>query len=165
MKRRDLYACPGRRKGGRMKNTWNGYMTVEAALLMPMVWFSLFFMIFAGFFLYDRCIAEQDSKIIVMRASQERGTDEAKVIRKVMEKGELAGKKKLLFSNAVQKELHVSEDTAKIKISGRVNTILDNLVKEGSLSVFAYASEYEAEKNDPVQLVRICRRMEKYAGD
>ena len=48
-----------------MKNTLSGYMTVEAALLMPMVWFSLFFVMFAGFFLYDRCIAEQDSKIIV----------------------------------------------------------------------------------------------------
>ena len=146
-----------------MKNTWNGYMTVEAALLIPMVWFSLFFVIFTGFFLYDRCIAEQDSKIIVMRASQERETDEAKVIRKVMEKGELAGRKKLLFSNAVQKELQVSEDKAKIKISGRVNTILDSLVKEGFLSVFTYASEYEAEKNDPVQLIRTCRRIEKYA--
>lgn len=148
-----------------MKNTWNGYMTVEAALLIPMVWFSLFFVIFTGFFLYDRCIAEQDSKIIVMRASQERETDEAKVIRKVMEKGELAGRKKLLFSNAVQKELQVSEDKAKIKISGRVNTILDSLVKEGFLSAFTYAAEYEAEKNDPVQLIRTCRRIEKYARD
>lgn len=146
-----------------MRNTWNGYMTVEAALLIPIVWFSLFFVIFTGFFLYDRCIAEQDSKIIVMRASQEREADEAKVIRKVMEKGELAGRKKLLFSNAVQKELEISEDKAKIKISGRVNTILDSLVKEGFLSVFTYASEYEAEKSDPVQLIRTCRRIEKYA--
>ena len=106
-----------------MKNTLSGYMTVEAALLMPMVWFSLFFVMFAGFFLYDRCIAEQDSKIIVMRASEERETDEAKVIRKVMEKGDLAGKKKLLFSNGVQKELHISDEKAKIKISGGVNTV------------------------------------------
>ena len=103
-----------------MKNTLSGYMTVEAALLMPMVWFSLFFVMFAGFFLYDRCIAEQDSKIIVMRASEERETDEAKVIRKVMEKGDLAGKKKLLFSNGVQKELYISDEKAKIKISGGV---------------------------------------------
>lgn len=147
-----------------MKNTWNGYMTVEAALLIPMVWFSLFFVIFAGFFLYDRCIAEQDAKIIVMRASQERETDEAKVIRKVMEKGELAGRKKLLFSNTVQKELHISDDKAEIKISGRVNTILDGLAKGESLSVFAYASEYETEKNDPVRLIRACRRIKKYAG-
>ncbi len=148
-----------------MKNTLSGYMTVEAALLMPMVWFSLFFVMFAGFFLYDRCIAEQDSKIIVMRASEERETDEAKVIRKVMEKGDLAGEKKLLFSNGVQKELHISDEKAKIKISGGVNTVLNGLVKEGGLGMFAYSSEYEAEKNDPVGFIRRCRRIEKYAGN
>lgn len=148
-----------------MKNTLDGYMTVEAALLMPMVWFSLFFVMFAGFFLYDRCIAEQDGKIIVMRASEERETDEAKVIRKVMEKGDLAGKKKLLFSNGVQKELHVSDKKAEIKISGGVNTVLNSLVKEGGLGVFVYSSEYEAEKNDPVGFIRKCRRVEKYAGN
>ena len=144
-----------------MKNTLSGYMTVEAALLMPMVWFSLFFVMFAGFFLYDRCIAEQDSKIIVMRASEERETDEAKV----MEKGDLAGKKKLLFSNGVQKELYISDEKAKIKISGGVNTVLNGLVKEGGLGMFAYSSEYEAEKNDPVGFIRRCRRREKYAGN
>lgn len=47
-----------------IKNTLHGYMTVEAALLMPMIWFTLFFMIFVGFFQYDRCIAEQDGKFI-----------------------------------------------------------------------------------------------------
>ena len=148
-----------------MKNTLNGYMTVEAALPMPMVWFSLFFVMFAGFFLYGRCIAEQDSKIIVMRASEERETDEARVIRKVMEKGDLAGRKKLLFSNSVQKELHVSDEKAEIKISGGINTVLNSLVKEGGFGMFAYSSEYEAEKNDPVGFIRKCRRIEKYAGN
>lgn len=159
--------CAGYGKGVviNMKNTLNGYMTVEAALLMPMVWFSMFFMIFAGFFLYDRCIAEQDSKMIVMRASEERESDEARVIRKVMEKGDLAGKKKLLFSRDVQKEFNISGDKAKMKISGRVNTILSRLVRKSDLGVFAYSAEYEAERNDPVGFIRACRRVEKYAGD
>lgn len=158
--------CAGHGKGVIMiKNTLKGYMTVEAALLMPMVWFSMFFMIFAGFFLYDRCIAEQDCKIIVMRVSEERESDEARVIRKVMEKGDLAGKKKLLFSRAVEKEFYISDDKAKMRISGRVNTILNRLVKEENLGVFAYSAEYETERNNPVGFIRMYRRMEKYAGD
>ena len=148
-----------------MKHKLHGYMTVEAALLMPMVWFSLFFFIFAGFFQYDRCIAEQDSKMIVLRASEMRGKDEATVIRTVMEKGELAGKKKLLFSDDVQKELHVTKDSAKMKINGKVNTILNSFVKDAKLSVFSYGAEYEAKKYDPVGIVRICRRIEAYAGN
>lgn len=147
-----------------MKNTLHGYMTVEAALLMPIVWFSVFFIIFAGFFQYDRCIAEQDGKRIVMRASEMREKDEAKVIRKVMEKGELAGKKKLLFSNAVRADLYMSKDEAKIKMGGKIITVLDGLVRGSMPGVFTYAAEYGVEKYDPVGFIRICRRIEKYAG-
>ena len=148
-----------------MHNTLHGYMTIEAALLMPMVWFSLFFLIFAGFFQYDRCVAEQDGKIIVLRASEVRGRDEASVIRTVMEKGELAGKKKLLFSEDVQRELHITKNKAKIKISGKVNTILGSLIKGTKYPVFSYGAEYEAKKYDPAQVVRICRRIVNDAGD
>jgi len=147
-----------------MKNTLHGYMTVEASLVMPIVWFSLFFMIFVGFLQYDRCIAEQDGKIIVMRASEMRESDEARVIRKVMEKGELAGKKKLLFSNSVQKEFNMSKDKAAVRIRGKVNTILGSLIKEGAPNVFSYGAEYEAERYDPVRFIRLCRRAEEYAG-
>lgn len=145
-----------------MKNMLHGYMTLEAALLMPIVWFCLFFLIFAGFFQYDRCIAEQDSKIIVLRASEMRGKDEASVIRTVLEEGELAGNKKLIFSDGVQRELHITKDKAKIRTAGKVNTILSSLVNNEALQVFSYEAEYEAKKYDPVQSIRTRRRIEGY---
>lgn len=148
-----------------MNKKLHGYMTVEAALLMPIAWFSLFFFIFAGFFQYDRCIAEQDGKVIVMRASEMQGEDEAAVIRAVMEEGELAGKKKLLFGDSVQKELHITKDRAKIKISGKINTVCNSLIKESEIRFFTYGVEYEAKKYDPVQIIRMCRRIEDYAGN
>ncbi len=138
----------------------NGYMTIEAALLMPIVWFLMFFLIFAGFFQYDRCIAEQDSKIIALRASVMREKDEAEVLRKAMKKGGLTGTAKLLFSDNVGRELHMTQNKITIKISGKVNTLLNSLVKEGNLAVFSYAAAYEAKKYDPVQDVRIRKRIE-----
>lgn len=143
-----------------MKNTLHGYMTLEATLLMPMVWLSLFFIIFAGFFQYDRCVAEQDCRVIILRASEMRGKDEASVIRTVMERGELAGEKKLLFSDGVQKKLDVTGDKVRIRISGKVNTILKSFVKGEGFNVFSYRAEYETEKYDPVRFIRLCRRME-----
>lgn len=143
----------------------HGYLTVEAALLMPMVWFSLFFMIFAGFFQYDRCVAEQDGKIIVLRASGERGKDEAAVIRTVMERGELAGEKKILFSRNVQRKLEITRDRAKIKTGGKVNTVWNSLIKGANLPAFSYGAEYEAKKYDPVQVIRVCRRLKGHAGN
>lgn len=148
-----------------MKHRLQGSMTLEAALIMPMVWFSLFFIIFAGFFQYDRCIAEQDGKRIILRASEMRGADEATVIRTVMGGGELAGEKKLLFSDAVEKKLEVARDKIRIKISGRVNTILDSFVRDGNIPVFSYGAEYEVKKYDPVHFIRTCRRIENGEGD
>lgn len=145
-----------------MKNRLHGYMTLEAALLMPTVWLSLFFIIFVGFFQYDRCVAEQDSKMMLLRASEMRGKDEAAVIRTVMEKGELAGKKKLLFSEGVQKKLQVKNDRVTVRVSGNVNTILKKLNREGELNIFSYAAEYEVKKYDPVQFIRTCRRIKNY---
>lgn len=127
---------------------------------MPVVWFCIFFLIFAGFFLYDRCIAEQDGRMIVLRATELRGKDEVEVIRTVLGKGELAGNKKLLFSRGVRRELHVTDKKANVKISGGVNTILSSLIKAEELSVFAYTSQYEAKKYDPVGFIRTCRRIE-----
>lgn len=145
-------------------NTLHGYMTVEAALLMPMVWFTLFFIIFVGFFQYDRCIAEQDGKLIVVRASEMREKEKVQAVQNVIERGELAGKKKLLFSNSIQKDFHISKDKAEIKISGSVNTVLNSLVKESNFRVFTYAAEYEAKNYDPVRFIRTCRRLGSYAG-
>lgn len=144
-----------------MKDGLNGYMTIEVTLLMPIIWFSLFFIIFTGFFQYDRCVAEQDGKMMVLRASEMRGKDEAAVIRTVMGEGELGGRKKLLFSGGVQKELQVTKDKVRVRVSGKVNTLLKNLIKEGP-QIFSYTAEYEAEKYDPVHFIRSCRRIEDY---
>lgn len=148
-----------------MRHILHGYMTLEAALVMPIAWFSLFFMIFAGFYQYDRCIAEQDGKRIVLRASEMRNKDEAAVIRTVMGNSELAGEKKLLFSDAVEKDLQVTKDRVKIKIGGKVKTILDSFVKNGNFNVFSYEAEYEVKKYDPVHFIRTCRRIENEEGN
>lgn len=148
-----------------MRHILHGYMTLEAALVMPIAWFSLFFMIFAGFYQYDRCIAEQDGKRIVLRASEMRNKDEAAVIRTVMGNSELAGEKKLLFSDAVEKDLQVTKDRVKIKIGGKVKTILDRFVKNGNFNVFSYEAEYEVKKYDPVHFIRTCRRIENEEGN
>lgn len=148
-----------------MKKALNGYMTLEAALIMPMAWFVLFFMIFAGFFQYDRCVAEQDSKIILLRASEMRGKEEAKVIRTVMGSGELAGEKKLLFSDGVTKRLQTKGDSIYMEISGRVNTILKGFEQGENLGVFSYGADYVVKKYDPVHFIRTCRRIEGYGGN
>ena len=47
----------------------NGYMTVEASLLMPMVILLYLLIVMGGFFLYDRCVMSQDFYLLAFRGS------------------------------------------------------------------------------------------------
>lgn len=47
----------------------NGYMTLEASLIMPFVLYICLLIIYTGFFLYDRCIFMQDCYRIALRGS------------------------------------------------------------------------------------------------
>ena len=44
-------------------------MTVEAALIMPVVFFVLIFVIYSGFAMYDRCVMEEDAVVAALRGS------------------------------------------------------------------------------------------------
>lgn len=140
----------------------NGYMTLEAAMIVPIVWFTLFFAIFTGFYLYDRCIAEQDCKIILMQASNMEKNNDAEIVRKINEKVNLADKKKLLFSNSVSKDIQVTDKKAEIEIRGNIPTILNSLMKDNGLSPFTYAAAYETDRYEPVRFIRNCRRVKGY---
>lgn len=47
----------------------DGYMTVEAALILPMVLCIYVILIYTGYFLYDRCVATQDAYVLCFRES------------------------------------------------------------------------------------------------
>ena len=51
------------------KSHLNAYMTIEASLIIPLVIGTYFFLIFAAFFLYNRCTLTQDTYIKCYRAS------------------------------------------------------------------------------------------------
>lgn len=52
-----------------MKNKLDGYFTVEAALVVPVVAAVILFVIYQWFFQYDRCLMEIDTNAAVLRAS------------------------------------------------------------------------------------------------
>lgn len=46
------------------------YFTVEATLIMPMIFLFLFLVIYLGFFQYNRCLLDQDAYILAMTESR-----------------------------------------------------------------------------------------------
>ena len=53
-----------------MNKHLNGYLTVEASFVVPLVLFLYLLIIVAGIFLYDRCVMSQDMYLIVFRGSR-----------------------------------------------------------------------------------------------
>lgn len=52
-----------------MNKKWNGYLTVEAAFVMPVVLFLYLTFIICGFYLYNRCVISQDGYLMAFRGS------------------------------------------------------------------------------------------------
>lgn len=48
----------------------NGYFSVEASLVLPVVLFLYLLIVIAGIYLYDRCVISQDSYLLVFRGSR-----------------------------------------------------------------------------------------------
>lgn len=51
----------------------DGYLTVEAACIVPMTIVIIALLIYLAFFMYDRCVLDQDSYILSYRESVRRG--------------------------------------------------------------------------------------------
>ncbi len=61
-----------------MRREAEGYFTVEAALVMPVVLWTLMFTIYLMFFQYNRCLMEQNIGVLALRGSmlQVQGNEE-----------------------------------------------------------------------------------------
>lgn len=51
------------------KRCSHGYMTVEAGFIIPWAFFITIFLIYAGFYLYDKCVLFQDVYAVCFRGS------------------------------------------------------------------------------------------------
>ncbi len=79
-----------------MRGSLPAYATIEAALILPVALLLTLFVIYLGFYQYDRCIAQEDAMTSVLRASNRFASTEE--IRTQMEQelsaetGELIGR-------------------------------------------------------------------------
>lgn len=59
-----------------MNKRWNGYFTVEASFVMPMILVLYLLIILCGFFLHNRCMISQDNYLLAFRGSRFTETSE-----------------------------------------------------------------------------------------
>ncbi|MBD5521510.1 MAG: pilus assembly protein [Lachnospiraceae bacterium] len=139
-------------------NALKGYMTLEASFIMPWVIFLFAFLIYACFYLYDKCVLFQDAYVLALRGSVQK--EEAEVLEYV--NGHMSKQFGSKYFGVGRVEGRVEKSKTEIKVIGScsVKIPFDNFLtfsKEGGWQISMQAA---AQIINPTKVIRKCRMAE-----
>lgn len=139
----------------------HGYMTVEAALILPIVLCIYTLLIYTGYYLYNRCVATQDAYVLCYRESIHKDQSlwsypDGSIVRK--EEAEQVGSKYLALKS---KSTEVATDRSAIRYSGEGSVTPPlfggNVIMPQDIWTFRYGMS--ARHTDPPLNIRKARRV------
>lgn len=148
-KRRTFLKC--------FKTGWSGYMTVEATLMIPIVLYVCIFIIYSGFFVYDRCVMKQDAYRAAMKAGSVYRQDGQEVYNTAWNALEELTVDKYI---ATQCHYEVSvQGKVCVTVQGEVEVPFKGLEKMTGVSSWKIEEKAESQCLNPVFFIRMCRQM------
>ncbi|MBE5851531.1 MAG: hypothetical protein E7299_01030 [Lachnospiraceae bacterium] len=136
-------------------NNIQGFYTVEAAMLMPMLLLLFFFLFYIGIYQYDRCVTEQAVKQVLIRASNKEA-DETELELFLLERCHQP------FLAYISADIVREANEAKASFVGGIRTLLGDF-GEGILPAFWLVyTEHSVDIYKPVEFIRDVRRVEEY---
>lgn len=151
MKKQKRKSSVEKRKKGRC---FRGSVTVETSCLMPLIIFLIWNVLFLSFFVYDQTVTVQGSYCTALRIQR--------LTNKEMEKLEEGEKK---FEEAVaervvcgrlEHQISVEKEAVSVKTTLKMNAPAGLCFQ----SVWQGCQEQRAEKWEPVNFIRACRKAE-----
>lgn len=133
-------------------------MTLEASFIMPWVIFVFVFLIYAGFYLYDKCVLFQDAYALCLRGSvQKSGGGALDYVNSNMDR-QFGGK----YFGAGKVSASASESGQEIKLSGEctVKIPFDNFLTFSGDGGWKIQTEAKARIINPTGIIRKCRLAE-----
>ena len=135
-------------------NRLEGFYTAEAALLMPMFFFVLFFLFYMGIYQYDRCVTEQAVKQVLIRASNKE-VDEMELEMFLLERCRQP------FLTYISADMEIEKNEAKASFVGGIRAVLGDF-SEGILPAFWLVNT--AHRVEVYRLVKFIRDVRKVEG-
>ncbi|MCM1087962.1 MAG: pilus assembly protein [Muribaculaceae bacterium] len=140
------------------KKTVKGYMTIEAAFIVPWVIFLIVFLIYVSFYFYDKCVLFQDAYTVCFRGSiqKEEGSAAAYVQNHLSEQFG----RKYFGVGSVYGEVERSGKS--LKVSGRCSIKIPfRVFKDGKGNgEWEIQTEAKAQIINPTKVIRRCRMAE-----
>lgn len=153
----------GRGKINRMINVAEGgYLTVEASLIMPVVLYVCIFIIYTGFFMYDRCLMKQDAYRAALRGSSVYRNSNQKVYNTAYEAmSEFAGEQYI----AAEWEYEMAvQSTVQVSVKGSIRMPFRGIAELVGAEEWKIQEMAESKCISPVIFIRMCRGLEREAG-
>ncbi|MCM1183080.1 MAG: pilus assembly protein [Roseburia sp.] len=134
------------------------YLTVEAALLLPMALLFIVLMIFLAFYSYDRCILEQSAYEAALRGTGS-GIDSAEAAYDASAEAAMQLVRDRLFAvREVEYQVSVTPDAVIVTYRCEVNVpLIAWLGKYVEALDFSFEAHGEARRIRPVRTIRGCR--------
>ncbi|MDE7277541.1 MAG: pilus assembly protein [Lachnospiraceae bacterium] len=135
-----------------------GYMTVEAGFVMPWVIFLFVFLIYAGFYLYDKCVLFQDAYTVCFRGSIQK--EEADVLDYINAHMKEQFGSKYFGTGEVQGSARKEGQVVIVSGICNVRVPLDHFLTMAGKDGWRIQTEARARIVNPTKIIRRCRMAE-----
>lgn len=141
----------------------NAYFSLEACLILPIVFYVLIFLLYAGFYQYNRCLLHQDIYRLLIRGSQVRFMDNYGVAEKLKEEEKTWYYEKYMLGSWGSKTIEVEHGSISMAQKGVLRVPFSVLTEWIGKLEWEFSVEAKGCRIRPTQTIRNCRRLEGVA--
>ena len=134
------------------------YLTVEAALILPMVLGVVLLVIYLLFFQYDRCLMEQNVGKLAMRGCTFQLMDSKEIVARIVAQSRQTDERFLAWELGDIK-VTIKGNRVRVERSGELEFPFKRFVFWQAESAWQSQIAYENYRIEPVQFIRNCRKI------
>ena len=136
-----------------------GYFTVEVALLFPVVFFIYVFILYIGFYQYDRCLLEQDCMRVALKGSIAQRYGNEKALQTMKQADMEREMQKYLGLYIEEPEFSAGRGLVSVKMDASLCFPFSNLLLGFENDIWEIHTDVETVGQDPVFYIRLCNRL------
>lgn len=138
----------------------NAYFTLEASLIMPLVLIVIIFIMYVGFYSYDKCLLRQDTYRLLIRGSQVKNASNEDVMNTIKKEDLERNYDKYVMCIWEDKHVSVEHDSINIVGEGMLKVsipFIDNLLGKNAWNITV---EAKTTRIHPIDVIRSCRKIQ-----
>lgn len=141
----------------------NAYFSLEACIIMPLVFYSIIFLMYVGFYQYDKCILQQDVFRMLIRGSQTKFLSNEELAQKMKEEDAQWYYDKYVLCSWNDKKIEVGYGEICIKQQAVLNASVPIIMEWTGMEFWDMSMNFSSTRIHPVKTIRSCRKLEKLA--